>query len=1137
MKFNVRRKILLMSKFFLQVAVVQGIFVSLAFSNNAHTQSLEDTQVNYNWNRIKLEQAFADVQYQTDFFFSYSPKLIEKVSISGGKYKMSLLNLLKFISGETGLQFIVQDDLILVQYDSDIKVQNNTTLPRVNIKIPDLESLEQELLFSNNKVIYQSVKSEENEVIKGIVQSEYGAPLIGATVLVKNTNIGTVTDIDGSFTITIPDEVNPILVISFIGYQNKEVEINGQSFIEIALSEDINTLGEVVVTALGIEREQKALGYATQEVAGGELVQANDGNVLNSLKGKVAGLQINTSNAGLTGSSSTVLRGFTSLGGNNDALYVIDGIPYSNFTPNQPNSGFAPPGQSDNILSVDRGSGIGDLDPNTIESITVLKGPSASALYGSRGANGVILITTKKGSRNKKLGVTYSGTVRASILGFTPDLQNEYGQGSRNTIGQFTNQEDVNNGAAAEAFQDQEASWGPRFDGQPYIVAWRRERFERPYQANPDLVNDFYQTGITFTNSLSFDGGDEKGSFSASLLAENLEDIVPNSTQDKYGLNVRLNRNLTERLSFDTRLSYTSKITNNRLIAGHRGAGFALNIAPRDIYTQDLEDFRYGFSGKTDWDDFRLDDHPTTWLDSRGSSAGNPYWEINENPNEDQQERITGFAKLDYKFSDKFSVFGRVGFDNYTQDFRYVREKYSRFGGLSYEGFLREGNDLRKEINADFLFTYQDQISQDLEFILNGGGNRLYIRNDSRRLNGNRLILVDQTHMGNAEDTNGSSNFNMETGVNSLYGLGSLVYKNAVYLDVTARNDWFSTLSDDNNSLFYSSYNLAVSLTDAFNLQSSFIDFAKIRASYAEAGNGTGQSIFTFANFNVDGLGRPSGGISNSLGNVDLKPERNISLEFGADLRFFGNRLGIDVTWYDARIEDQIVAFPLAQSSGATSRSLNVGEIRNQGIELILNAGIIRKQNLSWNSTLNFARNRSELVEISDDIDQFLHWGFRTQSGGGIISKEGESYAAIYGTTLLRDDQGRIVVDANGIPFIGEVEKIGETQPDFIAGFDYTFRFKNFSLGVLIDGSFGGEVVSQTFLDMNRNGTSVQSLDGRADYITSYENGTTIDGSITTGSTAGGLDYYVGNSVFEDGTLNEGANAVYANPAQYWNQV
>ena len=973
-------------------------------------------------------------------------------------------------------------------------------------------------------------------VISGVITDEDHVPLPGVNIVLEGGNKGAVSDFDGNYVIEVPSD-SEYLVYSYIGYFTQEVPIENRIEIDVVMRADISALNEVVVTALGIERSEKALGYAVQEVEGEDLAESNDGNILNSLKGKIAGIQINTSNGGLAGSSSTVLRGYTSLSGNNDALYVVDGIPYSNFSPNQPNSGFAPTGQSDNIMSVDRGSGISDLDPNTIENITVLKGPSASALYGARGANGVILITTKKGGRNKKLGITYSGAVRATYLGFTPELQNEYGQGSRNAIGQFTNQDEVGAGGIAESFQDQEGSWGPAFDGQPYIVAWRRERFQRSYMANPDLVKDFYQSGITGTHSLNFVGGDEKSSFAASILAENLEDIVPQSSQDKYALNLRINRDFTKRLRFDTRLSYTTKKTHNRVITGHRGAGYSLNLAPRDIYTQDLADYRYGISGLDNWEDLRLDDHPTSWLDSTGSSAGNPWWEVYENPNDDQQDRITGFAKLDYSFTDNLSAFARIGFDNFTQDFTYVREKYSRYGGGSYDGFVSEGNDIRKEVNVDFLVTYKKKLTENLGITLNAGGNHRYERTDSRRVQGNRLILVDQTHLGNAEIKSASSNPKVEVGVNSVYGTTSLAYKDYLFADITARNDWFSTLSDANNSLFYSSYNLAFAASDAFNLNSDFLTFAKFRASYAEAGNGTGQQVETFARFNIDALGRPTGGVSNQLGNVDLRPERNKSLEFGADLRFFKNRLGLDFTWYDSRIEDQIVAFPLPQSSGATSRALNIGEIQNKGFEVILSANPLDSENFSWNTIVNYADNKSTLLKISEDITEYYHWGFRTQSGGGVISKEGESYAALYGTTFLRNDQGLIVVNENGLPLRGEVEKVGETQPDFTIGLQNTLRFKNIQLGFSIDGSFGGEVVSQTFLDMNRNGTSVQSLDGRADYISSFNNGTTLGGSITAGSTEGGLDYFIGKSVFEDGTLNEGDNAIYANPAQYWDHL
>lgn len=1125
-KHTIMNRLLTYSKF-KPLFNLSVLFLTLCLFEVQANSFTENQRFDLDFKNIALKKVLKRIEKNTEYSFFYKKgeiDLNQKISLSIKKENIS--DVLGLLFDDSNIEYEIVNRHVLLKSEN------------IEYSVPSEMKVgaQRDFQFPLSEVLTRN--HEETQVqftVSGTVRDTDGNALSGVAIIVSGTDQATVTDFFGEYSIEVEDQ-NATLVFSYLGFETMEVQISDRSEIDITMREDPTTLGETVITAFGIERERKSLGYAVQEVDGSVLAQSNDGNILNSIKGLVAGAQISTSNAGLAGSSSTVLRGFTSLSGDNDALYVVDGIPFTNFAPNQPNSGFAPRGVSDNILSVDRGSGISDLDPNTIESVTVLKGPSAATLYGARGANGVILITTKKGSRSEDLEISYSGTVRATVLGFRPELQNEYGQGSRNKIGHFANQDQVDLGTTAEAYQDEGGSWGPRFDNRPYIVVWRRERFERTYQANPNLVTDFYQTGITTTHSLTLNGRSANGYISAALLAENLEDIVPTSKQDKYGLNIRINRNLTDKLSFDTRLSYTTKSTYLRGITGHRGAGFYLNIAPRDIYTQDIKDYRYGFSGRDDWDDFRLDNHPTTWLDSRGSSAGNPYWEVYENPNEDQQERITGFAKFDYNFTSKLNAFVRLGFDNLTNDYRYVREKYSRYGGGSYDGFLQEGSNLRKEINADFLISYDYSFGENMEVSLSAGGNHLYRRSDSRNAYGYQLVLIDQTHFGNTVVRLADSNFNAETGINSLYGFGSIAYKDLLFLDASIRNDWFSTLSDENNSLLYAGVNLAFSLTDAFGIASDFLNFAKVRGSYAEAGNGTGQSIYTFANFGVDALGRPLGTISNALGNVDLRPERNKSIEIGTDIRLFNSRLNIDFTWYSAKIEDQIVSFPLAQSSGANTRSSNVGEIQNKGVEIVLNTSPVRSNHFSWNARLNYADNNSTLVEISENVDQFYHWGFRTKSGGGVISKVGESYAALYGTTVKRDGQGRVIVDANGIPLAGEVKKIGETQVDFTAGFQNTVVYKNFQLSVLIDGSFGGAAVSQTFLDMNRSGTSVQSLDGREAYIASIQNGTTLDG-INSGSTGGGLEYHVGNSVFEDGTPNSGANAVYAHPGQYWNQL
>ncbi|TKG91945.1 SusC/RagA family TonB-linked outer membrane protein [Puteibacter caeruleilacunae] len=955
----------------------------------------------------------------------------------------------------------------------------------------------------------------QGKVVTGVVSdASTGESIPGANVVVKGTTQGTVTDFDGKYSLKVTED-NVTLVFSFVGYIEKEVAYTGQEKINVTLKAENLQVDEVVVTALGIKRDKKALGYSVSEVKGDDIAKTNDGNVLNSLKGKAAGVSIANSAGGATGSSAIVLRGYSTFGGDNGALIVVDGVPMQNASNTQGGSS----------STVDFGSGISDLNQEDIESISILKGANAAALYGSRALNGVVMITTKKGKEGK-MSVVVNNSLKISQAVHMTEMQNEFGQGHPGRFGSFLMDGDV-----PTLEFDGEKSWGPRMEGQMVRVDWRREQPMRAYTPQPDNYKDLLQTGVTYTSSVSMSGGNEKANYNFSALYEDLEDIIPTSEQQKYNATIRISNQLMKGIRMDNKMAFTYKKTYNRATLGsQRSSYYGLLIGPRSFYTEDIEDYKYGESGKTYGKTTLNDGHVITWSDSFGSSAGNPYWELYNNFNHDHQSRIVGFNKIDYELIKDLTFFHRVGWDYSTIDYTRFRDINSRYYGK--EGSLVNQKTNRLEVNADFLATYKKDFGE-LKAQFNVGGNHSYRYTSSATLNGSQLIEAGFASFVNAGQRDFTESV-VESSVNSLYASAQLSYGNYLFLDITGRNDWTSTLAKDERSFFYPSVNLGFVVTDAFNIESSILDYAKIRTSYAEVGNDVAPyRIHTYYDYGTDGLGRPSASLSNQLGNSALKPERSKSYELGLDLRFLKNRIGLDLTYYDARIEDQIIsAAPIAQSSGYTKRLVNAGEIKNEGIEASLFVTPIKSQDFEWTMTVNYAKNRNTVVDLADGID-FIEIG--SARGVQILAKPDMTFGTFWGLDFKRDDKGQVIVDANGIPEkASEKTELGNIQRDFTGSIHNNIRFKNFTFNALIDASFGGDIFCLPKVELNRNGTTKQSLDGRDGWLEAIAQGTAPGAK---GSNVNGLDYWVGNSVYEDGTANAGSNAMYMNPYEYWNQM
>lgn len=914
-------------------------------------------------------------------------------------------------------------------------------------------------------------------------------PLPGVNIIVKGTSTGTTSDIDGAYSLEVPDD-NAVLIFSFIGYRTEQVNVGNRSVIDLNLEQDITQLGEVVVTAFGIERETKALGYAATEVNEEEFTRARENNVVNSLSGKVSGLQVMQSSTGVGSSSKVVIRGNNSIASNNQPLYVIDGVPIDN------SSSVAGADQWGNPVSggigaggVDLGSGISDINPDDIASVTVLKGPSASALYGSRGANGVIMITTKSGSGKKGIGVTFTTNYTLDQPAVFPEFQNEYGTGNQGVVGP----------THAEVIT--QSSWGPRMDGSQQPT-WTGPGETAAYSPQPDNFRDFFRNGNSFTNTLAIAKGGEVGAVRFSYTDLKSSGIVPANELKRRSLTVRGQAKLNERFTSDTKVSYVNQQVDNRppLSRWPDNPVLTLSQMGRNVRIEDLKNYRN--------DDGSANSPLSGYFN-------NPYYVAHAMNNEDNKNRIFGFTSLDYKFTDWFSAMVRVGTDYSTQKYRSIVPLGHTF---TPQGAFNDVLYTFQETNADFLLKFNKNIGSNFNVSLNIGGNHRYNTYEAIGFTGSDWIAKNTYTVSNLANPISISSIS-EKEVNSLYAFGQFSYKNMIFVDITGRNDWSSSLSNDNWSFFYPSISTSFVLSDMLGLDYDKITFLKARAGWAKVGNDTDpyqlHPVYDFQG-GVTYNGQPVASNDPNRKNPDLRPEETTSYEFGLDSRFFGDRLNFSFTYYSSSTKDQILRANTAITSGFRTVLINAGEIQNNGIELSIDARILSSDNLKWDLGLVFSRNRSEVVELYDDVDRHVI----TLGGGGfpiqVVADKGQPYGQIYGNTFKTDANGNRVYTATGMPIASdEMVSFGDINPDFLAGISNTLSFKNLSLYFLIDIKSGGKIVSVRDAFMNSAGTSVITAEQRNNGLS--VSGVTEEGAPITVDDVNVQNYH--NSVLSNGII------------------
>ncbi len=918
------------------------------------------------------------------------------------------------------------------------------------------------LLCSAMILTLSSVWAQERTVSGRVTSTEDGSALPGVNVVIKGTTNGTVTDSDGNYKLNVPAE-GSALVFSFIGLQSQEIVIGDRSVVDVSLALDVTQLSEVVVTAFGIEREKKALGFSVSQVNNDELVKSRSTNIANALTAKVAGLRIQGSN-GMVGSSSNIfIRGFTTFTGSNQPLFVVDGIPIDN--------GGGGNGLQAGVSNSNRGI---DLNQEDIESLSVLKGPAAAVLYGSRAAAGAIIITTKKGVKgeNKKNVVTYTSAYTIAEPNRLPDYQNKYAQGDRGVFNPLS----IN-------------SWGPEITGQT-VTNFRGE--SEVLQAYPDNVKDIFKKGDNFQNNLSFSGATDKSSYFVSYGNVKETGILDNN---------ELARNT---FTFNGSTAFTEKLKSTV------SAKFINNVSSRTQQGNQLANpfFRSWFLPRS----YNLANYPIQNADGSQKSPSsstdlvpsntwygtddNPLWTIKNNTYDDEVNRFIGNLSLSYQLHEKVSLDYRLGTDTYTQTIKVINARTSRGGSAAGQtGAISDQKISRQETSSYLNLRFTDRLMDDNIGVNVLLGNEVNARKTTNYgVTGNNLQITGFENITNTLTFNPFGTLNQQRLV-GFYVDAQFDYKNAVFLGLTGRNDYSSAFRKENRSYFYPSVTTSVILTDLVPAlaDGDVLTFAKIRANVATVGREAGAyntDTYFSRSAPADGFGPtilfPFQGLNgqsldNTAGDPQLGPEFTTTYEVGADVRLFNNKIGLDVAYFNQASEDIIFAVPVAAGSGFTNQTRNIGKSESQGFEVQLTATPVNVGNFKWEISANWSRIRNTVIELAPGVDQITLGGFVTPSTRLIA---GQPYGVIFGSVLQRNADGRLLIDANGRANLATANQIvGDPNPNWFGGITNTFSWKGLSFSTLVDIRYGGDIISRNISDLRRSGAAAETADRERLYI------------------------------------------------------
>lgn len=954
----------------------------------------------------------------------------------------TLTELLKNIEKKTNLSFVyTNNDAILSRHVETIKADNELVSSLLNRILTPMQLTYQ---VQNNQVIIKKALR-----VKGKVTDEKGLPIPGVSIIEKGVDNATMTNLNGEYSLNVKDG-SATLLFRMMGYQTQGISLNGQVVVNVSLIPDQTALSEVVVTALGIKRSEKALGYSIATVKGSDVNTVKEVNVINSLAGKVAGVNVVSAGSDPGSSAFITIRGQSSIATDNQPLFVVDGVPVAHSL-----RATSEVGRS----SVDYGSPISDISPDDIESITILKGASAAALYGSRAGSGVVLITTKSGATSKKgLGVSFSSNAMYDKAWLFPHFQNQFG------AGEYTDDPAVSITSA----------WGPRLD-----VGTKHLQWNSPLDANgkpiptdwvshPNNAKDFYETGSTYTNNIAITGKNADGNYRLSYTNLVNKGIVPNTDLSRNTLNLAATYVLHPKVKISTNLGYVNNKSDNRPSAYRESVTQMLYSMPSNMSIKDLRN--YWKPGRENIEQFSPDD------------SDNPYFVAYEHTNGYDRNRITGNIQAVIDLTSDLSLMARTGLDLYNEQHETKRpfsSKRFKFGGYGVD------NSFFKEQNTDFLLSYKKTLNEDWSFSLSVGGNQMNQTARSTAQRTESLSIPGIYNINNAQaGTITNSQYNSRKRINSLYGMGHASFKDMVFLDVTGRNDWSSTLPAENNSYFYPSVSLSTVLTDVFKIKSDVLSFAKIRANWAQVGSDTDPyQLYNTIPFNQDWGDVKRATIEFNLKNNFLKPEIATSYEFGGDLRFLDSRLGLDVTWYKTNKRNQIINIPTTIASGASNRLINAGNIQNSGWEIGFFAVPV-KTALKWEMNVNFSKNENKVISLMEGLPEYSMGSADGDNIRYLIkegTKIGDFYTPSYTKVPSGPNAGAALLDKTGhyIRNNAEYIKVGNYNPDFTLGFNNTFSYKSFTLNFLLDWRKGGNFYSYVVKSLINAGLTDNTIAGR----------------------------------------------------------
>ena len=905
----------------------------------------------------------------------------------------------------------------------------------------------------------------QDMVLSGTVKDVQGSPMPGVAVLIKGTTLGVVTQNDGTYSLSMGQaDKDAVLVFSFLGFKTQELKWNGKTVIDVTLEEERQELEGVVVTALGIKREEKGLGYSTQTVTEKMMSDATPTNWASALVGKVAGANILSTSSGPISSARITLRGDASLNiDGNNALIVLDGVPLNSQMTGDGSNSYGAGGGGD--VPVDYGNGIADINPDDIASIQVLKGATAAALYGSRAANGVMLVTTKSGVNKKKkyLGVTFNSNSSFDRVLHWPEFQEEYGQGDLKTNASgklYYSYGDSEDGAASGNVA---LSFGPKLDGSLYYQ-YDPETQQMGTVRTPWVKRNhrkaFWQTGYTLVNSIAIDGSSEKSAVRLSLTYTKNEWIMPNTGFNRIAVSGSFQNQVTDKLRVSAKVNYVKRQSDNLPATGYNNSSIPYFM----ILTNPSVDVRWyqqrwvkGKEGREILRPF------SPWLD-------NPYVIAYECLNPMEKHGVVATGSIIYEFSPKWELMIRSGIDLSFD----TREMIRPYGLKNFpKGYYQQQDVFSYENNTDVLLTYRNQLSNSFNLSVSVGANRMDNKYIMQQAYVKDLITPGVYKLSNGVAAPITTFTERNKRVNSVYGTATLSYANKIFLDVTGRNDWSSTLPSGNNSFFYPSVSTSFILSDLLRLPEQ-ISFAKLRASWAQVGNDT-DPYKTAKYYNTSAF-PGSASVSPTLYNARFKPEISNSIEVGLDWRMFKQRFGLDLAFYNNITRNQILDVPMDQTTGYTKATMNSGKVRNRGIELQLDGTPVKTKNFTWNSTFTWAKNYNKVLSLAAGLTDGQTIAYTGGTNCALIAKVGGSIGDIYGYKLKRAPDGQVVWKDGITARTTEFEYVGNAYPAWKAGFSNEFSYKNFRVSILFDGQWGGIVYSQTHHKMTEHGTLKHTL-------------------------------------------------------------